>query len=111
MKFKKSHLVILVFFVFFIGATPEPKLSVVSAASGGVTLQCEANYCWQPQPEITFVDDQGNDIRAEEPKRGGNHTGCFNISRRVTLQTATNRFKFSSSLKNFDLPSCQRPIC
>ncbi|XP_053199170.1 butyrophilin subfamily 3 member A2-like [Scomber japonicus] len=73
-----------------VGASSEPKLSVVSAQSGGVTLQCEAN-CWLPQPEITFLDDQGNDISAEEPKRDQNHTGCYSVRRRVTVQTATNR--------------------
>ncbi|XP_062300801.1 butyrophilin subfamily 3 member A2-like [Scomber scombrus] len=73
-----------------VGAASEPKLTVVSAESGGVTLQCEAN-CWLPQPEITFLDDQGNDISAEEPKRDQNHAGCYSVRRRVTVQTATNR--------------------
>ncbi|XP_042257687.1 butyrophilin-like protein 9 [Thunnus maccoyii] len=73
-----------------VGAASEPKLSIVSAESGEVTLQCEAN-CWQPEPEITFLDDQGNNISAEDPKRDQNTSGCYTVRRRVTLQTATNR--------------------
>ncbi|XP_038588151.1 butyrophilin subfamily 1 member A1-like [Micropterus salmoides] len=68
----------------------EPKLSVISAESGGVTLQCEAD-CWLPEPELTFVDDQGNNIPAEAPKRDQDASGCYNVTQRVTLQHPTNR--------------------
>ncbi|XP_044197751.1 selection and upkeep of intraepithelial T-cells protein 6-like isoform X2 [Thunnus albacares] len=71
-------------------AVSEPKLSVVSAECGEVTLQCEADR-WQQEPEITFLDDQGNNISAENPKRHPDSRGFFTITRRATVQTTTNR--------------------
>ncbi|KAI3375973.1 hypothetical protein L3Q82_016506 [Scortum barcoo] len=71
-------------------AVSEPKLSVVSAESGGVTLQCEAN-CWLPKPEISLLDDQGNIIPAEEPRRVRDDSGCYILTRKVTLRDATKR--------------------
>ncbi|XP_070849849.1 butyrophilin subfamily 3 member A2-like [Chaetodon trifascialis] len=72
-----------------VGAVSEPKLSVVSAESAGVTLQCEVD-CWLPEPEIKFLDDQGNDILAHDPKRRQHASGCYTVTRRVTLQDATS---------------------
>ncbi|XP_031591152.1 butyrophilin subfamily 2 member A2-like [Oreochromis aureus] len=74
----------------FVGAVSEPKLSVVPDEGGGLTLQCEAK-CWFPQPLITFLDDQGNEISAEDPKRDDESQWCLTVTRRVTLQTATKR--------------------
>uniref|UniRef100_A0A3Q1FE78 Butyrophilin subfamily 3 member A2-like n=1 Tax=Acanthochromis polyacanthus TaxID=80966 RepID=A0A3Q1FE78_9TELE len=71
-------------------AVSEPKLSVVSAEKGGVTLQCEAG-CWLPKPEIKFLDHEGNEIPAEEPKRERDQSGCDTVRQRVTVQSATNR--------------------
>lgn len=68
---------------------------MVSAESGGVTLQCEAN-CWLQQPELKFQDDQGNDLPAEDPRRDQDASGCDTVRRRLTLQTATTRFLFST---------------
>ncbi|XP_039996724.1 butyrophilin subfamily 3 member A2-like isoform X2 [Xiphias gladius] len=73
-----------------VGAVSEPKLSVVSAESGGVTLQCEAS-CWLPEPEIKLLDDRGNEIPGEDPKRDQDARGCYTVRRRVTLRTATSR--------------------
>lgn len=72
-----------------VGAVSEPKLSVMSAEDGGVTLHCEAN-CWLPEPEIVFLDDQGKNIPADDPKRDEDARGCFTVRRRATLQDATN---------------------
>ncbi|XP_070786029.1 butyrophilin subfamily 3 member A2-like isoform X2 [Enoplosus armatus] len=71
-----------------VGAVSEPKLSVVSAEGAGVTLQCEAG-CWPLEPEVRFLDDQGNEIQADDPKR--NVSGCYTVTRRVTLQEANKR--------------------
>ncbi|XP_051285343.1 butyrophilin subfamily 3 member A2-like isoform X2 [Dicentrarchus labrax] len=73
-----------------VAAVSEPKLSVLSAESGGVTLQCKAS-CWLPEPEVQFLDDQGNNISAEDPKRDQNASGCYTVTQKVTLQDATNR--------------------
>ncbi|KAK5875566.1 hypothetical protein CesoFtcFv8_026636 [Champsocephalus esox] len=73
-----------------VGAVSEPKLSVVSAEDGKVTLQCEAD-CWFPKPEITFLDARGNIISDENTKTPiVLKRGCFNISGSVTVQ-AGNR--------------------
>ncbi|XP_034072004.1 butyrophilin subfamily 1 member A1-like isoform X2 [Gymnodraco acuticeps] len=73
-----------------VGAVSEPKLSVVSAEDGKVTLQCEAD-CWFPKPEITFIDAHGNIISDENPKTPIDFKrGCFNIRGSVTVQ-AGNR--------------------
>ncbi|KAM9335190.1 butyrophilin subfamily 3 member A2-like [Symphorus nematophorus] len=69
-------------------AVSKPKLSVVSAKSGRVTLQCEAN-CWPLEPNIEFLDEWGNNITADEPKRKGDTSRCYTVTR--TLQHATNR--------------------
>ncbi|XP_005951115.1 butyrophilin subfamily 3 member A2 isoform X2 [Haplochromis burtoni] len=74
----------------FVGAVSEPTLSIVPDVGGGLTLQCEAR-CWFPEPTIRFLDAQGNEISAEDPKRDKESLGCFTVKRRVTLQTATNR--------------------
>uniref|UniRef100_UPI0037E88BC4 butyrophilin subfamily 3 member A2-like isoform X3 n=1 Tax=Semicossyphus pulcher TaxID=241346 RepID=UPI0037E88BC4 len=70
-------------------AVSEPKLSAVPTEGGGMTLLCEAN-CWYLEPEMTFLD-RGNTINAEDPKSELDSRGCFNITRRATVQTATNR--------------------
>ncbi|XP_031160372.1 uncharacterized protein LOC116053402 [Sander lucioperca] len=69
-----------------VGEASEPKLSRVSVAGDGVTLQCEAN-CWFPKPEIMFLDVQGNVIRAEDTKTHLD-SRCFTATRRATVQTA-----------------------
>ncbi|XP_035531457.1 butyrophilin-like protein 9 isoform X2 [Morone saxatilis] len=76
----------------FVGAVSEPRLSVVPAVGGGggVTLQCEAN-CWFPEPEVTFLDHQGNSISTEDPKSNLDSRGCFTVTSRLTVQADTNR--------------------
>ncbi|XP_042368239.1 butyrophilin subfamily 1 member A1-like [Plectropomus leopardus] len=72
------------------GAVSEPKLLITSAEGGGVTLQCEA-ACWLPEPQITFLDDYGKIIPADEPKRHQDASGCFTVRRTLTLRDATKR--------------------
>ncbi|XP_073331041.1 butyrophilin subfamily 3 member A3-like [Pagrus major] len=72
-----------------VDAVSEPKLSAVPAVGGGVTLQCQAD-CWSLQPQITFLDDLGNSISAEEPRTHPDTRGCVTVTRRMTLQTYTN---------------------
>ncbi|XP_070786279.1 butyrophilin-like protein 2 [Enoplosus armatus] len=73
-----------------VGEVSEPVLSIVEFADAGVTLQCEAK-CWFPEPEITFLSEQGN-ISAENPRSDPDSRGCFNVKRRVTVQAAA-RFR------------------
>ncbi|KAK2863328.1 hypothetical protein Q5P01_002861 [Channa striata] len=72
-----------------VGTVSKPKLSVVSVECGGLTLQCEAGYSLL-EPEIMFLDDQGNKLPAEGPKRDAAGRGDYTVRRRLTLQSATN---------------------
>ncbi|XP_061566148.1 butyrophilin-like protein 2 [Cololabis saira] len=69
-------------------AVSEPKLTAVPDVTGYLTVQCGVEG-WLAEPEITFLDDQGNDIHAEKPERT-----APNISRKAKIQTATNRSGF-----------------
>lgn len=71
---------------------------MVLDAGDDVTLLCEAS-CWSPQPEITFVDAQGQNISAEDPQIDeDSRTRCFTATRRATVRTAS-RFSFSLMLR------------
>ncbi|XP_063317567.1 butyrophilin subfamily 3 member A2-like [Pelmatolapia mariae] len=82
---RRQEKTVIAILELFVGAVSEPKLSVVPDKGGGLTLQCEAK-CWFPQPLITFLDDQGKEISAEDPKRGDESQWCLTVTRRVTLQ-------------------------
>uniref|UniRef100_A0A3Q3AWM8 Erythroid membrane-associated protein-like n=1 Tax=Kryptolebias marmoratus TaxID=37003 RepID=A0A3Q3AWM8_KRYMA len=71
-------------------AVSEPKLTVVPSAGDGVLLQCKAE-CWSSEPTVMFLDDQGNEIKAKDPKRDEALARCFTVTRRATLQAGTNR--------------------
>uniref|UniRef100_A0A3Q2UMZ5 Butyrophilin-like protein 2 n=1 Tax=Fundulus heteroclitus TaxID=8078 RepID=A0A3Q2UMZ5_FUNHE len=74
--------------VLNVGAVSEPKLTVVPSTSG-VTLECTAQ-CWFPEPEITMLDDGGNEIIAGNPTRVS-ASECFTVTVRADVQTLTNR--------------------
>ncbi|KAM4537241.1 butyrophilin subfamily 1 member A1-like [Odontesthes bonariensis] len=71
-------------------AVSEPTLSVVSSAGGAVTVQCEAS-CWLPAPQMKLLDDGGNHVVSEEPKRERDAGGCYTTRQRVTIQSPTSR--------------------
>ncbi|PWA19860.1 hypothetical protein CCH79_00015894, partial [Gambusia affinis] len=74
-----------------VGATSKPELTVVpSTDGGGLTLECKAE-CWFPEPDITFHDDERNEIPAGKPTRGPNSRECFTVTRRAVVQTKINR--------------------
>uniref|UniRef100_A0A3P9ARM4 Ig-like domain-containing protein n=1 Tax=Maylandia zebra TaxID=106582 RepID=A0A3P9ARM4_9CICH len=74
----------------FVVAVSEPRLSVISAEGDAITLHCEAK-CWLPEPQVTFLDDNGKNIYGENPKGQQDARGCFTVTQRVTLQRATSR--------------------
>lgn len=77
----------------FVGAVPEPDLSIISVEGDEVTLQCEVVACL-PEPEIMFLNDKGDNISAENPRRYSSGE-CFNMTKRVTLPATTKRFNFN----------------
>lgn len=74
------------------GSVSEPKVTFVptSTADGGVTLECKAE-CWYPEPKIMLLDDEGNELKAENPTRTSVSTECFTFTRRANVQTLINR--------------------
>ncbi|KAK2863329.1 hypothetical protein Q5P01_002862 [Channa striata] len=72
-----------------VATVSDPELSVVSVDWGGLTLQCEVNYS-HSEPEIMFLDDQGNKLPAQDSKRDKDAGERFTVRRRMTLQSATN---------------------
>ncbi|XP_071379916.1 butyrophilin subfamily 3 member A2-like [Centroberyx affinis] len=71
-----------------------PIISITGIDSGGATLQCEVN-CWFgiSEPEITWLDDQGNPITAQPPRRDPDGSDCYTLRSTVTVEpTATNKF-------------------
>ncbi|MEQ2314819.1 hypothetical protein AMECASPLE_015887 [Ameca splendens] len=74
-----------------VGAVSEPELTFVPhSANGGVTLECTAEG-WYPAPEITLHDEEGNEMEDEEPRISWDSAGYYTVTRRGSLQTATNR--------------------
>ncbi|XP_069028369.1 butyrophilin subfamily 3 member A2-like [Embiotoca jacksoni] len=82
MDAEEVHMVELV-----VVAVSDPKLRIVRSEDGGVTLECEAR-CWQPQPDVRFLDDGGNDIPADDPERKEEAGGCLTTTR-VTRKSST----------------------
>ncbi|KAL3050965.1 hypothetical protein OYC64_001279 [Pagothenia borchgrevinki] len=70
-------------------AVPDPKISVMPLKEGGFTLECEAT-CWGSDAKINFLDENGKNLTADDPKKGYPR-GCFTVQRRVTLQEAASR--------------------
>ncbi|KAM3590242.1 uncharacterized protein V6R79_006423 [Siganus canaliculatus] len=72
----------------FVGSASEPKFLEFSIEADGVSLRCEAS-CWFPEPQMTFLDEQGKVINTEKSmteQREG--TGCFTVTGRITAQSA-----------------------
>ncbi|XP_030608913.1 selection and upkeep of intraepithelial T-cells protein 1-like [Archocentrus centrarchus] len=70
-------------------AVSEPKILLIPAEGGGLALHCEVG-CWLPEPRITFLDDKGKSISAENPSRDQDPRGCFTVTQRATLSRATS---------------------
>ncbi|KAM9425702.1 butyrophilin subfamily 1 member A1-like [Pholidichthys leucotaenia] len=86
----KRKLQIIATVDLIVGVVSDLNLRVVQSPGSGLTLECEAK-CWSPEPEVTFTDDQRNELSAEDSKRYKDDGGCFTVTRRMTLRTATNR--------------------
>nr|XP_012771744.2 butyrophilin subfamily 2 member A2 [Maylandia zebra] len=85
----------------FVVAVSEPRLSVISAEGDAITLHCEAK-CWLPEPQVTFLDDNGKNIYGENPKGQQDARGCFTVTQRVTLQRATSSITCRVHLQEFN---------
>ncbi|XP_059211317.1 butyrophilin-like protein 1 [Centropristis striata] len=73
-----------------VAALSDPELSVTAAEGGGVAALCEA-LCWLPVPQIDFLDERGNVVPAEQPKRDQDARGCFTVRRRAALLHVPHR--------------------
>ncbi|XP_038161175.1 selection and upkeep of intraepithelial T-cells protein 5-like isoform X2 [Cyprinodon tularosa] len=74
-----------------VGAVSEPQLSFVPP---GLTLECRAEG-WSPEPNITFLDASGNEMKAEPAHVALRPAGYFTVTRRLSLQTDTDRVNCS----------------
>lgn len=72
----KVHLVV--------ASSSDPKLSVVSEDTKGVTVGCEA-LCWEPAPLLTLLDNKGNRLTDTEPEQERDPRGCYNTKLNATL--------------------------
>uniref|UniRef100_A0A3Q2GMF1 Selection and upkeep of intraepithelial T-cells protein 5-like n=1 Tax=Cyprinodon variegatus TaxID=28743 RepID=A0A3Q2GMF1_CYPVA len=74
-----------------VGAVSEPQLLFVPL---GLTVECRAEG-WFPEPNITFLDASGNEMKAEPAHGALQPTGYFTVTRRLSLQTDTDRVNCS----------------
>ncbi|XP_029381681.1 butyrophilin subfamily 1 member A1-like [Echeneis naucrates] len=86
-KGKPGKPVVIKTLQLFVFTVSEPKLSLVTLAGDEVTIQCEAQ-CWMPEPQIAFLDDEGNNVSPENPKRQQESSGCFTVKSTATLRAA-----------------------
>lgn len=75
---------------YFTDWFPQIELSTVSDG-GNVILECQVT-CSLPLLEIHFLDDSGNNMTAEEPQRHKEAGGCYNVTRRMSLDDVNKRF-------------------
>ncbi|MEQ2243431.1 hypothetical protein ILYODFUR_007024 [Ilyodon furcidens] len=73
-----------------VASLSDPTLSVVSADSSGVTVECEA-LCWMPAPLMTVLDEDGNRLTDKEPKQEQDPKGCYNTKQNFILNNPVSR--------------------
>ena len=65
------------------------SLSSITGFRGGVVLQCESKG-WHPQPEVFWLDSEGNLLSAEPTKTVRGPDGLYTVSSRVTVEKRHN---------------------
>ncbi|XP_062301293.1 butyrophilin subfamily 1 member A1-like [Scomber scombrus] len=70
-----------------VGATSPPVVIIaeIDKSSGKVVLQCESKG-WYPQPEVFWLDGEGNLLSAEPTKTVRGPDGLYTVSSRVTVE-------------------------
>ncbi|XP_053199180.1 uncharacterized protein LOC128383609 [Scomber japonicus] len=77
-----------IFFVeLLVGAVSSPGISLVGTdrSSSVVVLQCESKG-WNPQPEVFWLDDEGNLLSAGPTETIRGPDGLYTVSSRVTVE-------------------------
>ncbi|XP_054483422.1 uncharacterized protein LOC129116655, partial [Anoplopoma fimbria] len=72
----------------FVGAAPEPSISIVEVTDVGVQLRCDVRGA-SPQPKLQWFNADGNVLPADEPQVSDR--GDVGLQATVT-STSTNRF-------------------
>ncbi|XP_047454131.1 butyrophilin-like protein 10 [Mugil cephalus] len=72
-----------------VGSVSTPIITVISNMSGRATLSCESRG-WYPEPEVLWLDAEGNLLSAGPPEtvRGPDH--LYTVSSRVTVDKRHN---------------------
>ncbi|XP_070786028.1 butyrophilin-like protein 2 isoform X1 [Enoplosus armatus] len=68
-----------------VGAVSTPIIEVSSDNSGRVVLQCESKG-WYPEPEVFWLDGEGNLLSAGPTETVGGPDGLYTVSSRVTVE-------------------------
>ncbi|XP_044197995.1 butyrophilin subfamily 2 member A2-like [Thunnus albacares] len=85
-KLYKEYFVELV-----VGAVSSPGISLVGIdrSSSGVILQCESK-CWNPEPEMFWLDGEGNLLSAGPTETVRGPDDLYTVSSRVTVEKRHN---------------------
>lgn len=75
----------------FVGAASSPVISLagVDRDRGGVVLQCESKG-WHPQPEVFWLDGEGNFLSAGPTETVRGPDDLYTVSSRVTVEKRHN---------------------
>ncbi|XP_034533038.1 butyrophilin-like protein 2 [Notolabrus celidotus] len=68
-----------------VGAVSSPVISGIKRSTGGLELQCESKG-WYPEPEVFWLDDNGNHLSAGPTKTFRGPDGLYTVSSRVTVE-------------------------
>ncbi|XP_074518049.1 butyrophilin subfamily 1 member A1-like [Halichoeres trimaculatus] len=76
-----------------VGAVSEPFIGISQNNSGDVALQCRCEG-WYPEPELMWLDGEGNPLPAENKDTFRHPDGLFSVSSRLTV-TQRNSHSFT----------------
>ncbi|XP_054483396.1 butyrophilin subfamily 3 member A2-like, partial [Anoplopoma fimbria] len=85
-KLNKSPTIQLV-----VGAVSSPVILVTESSSGGVLLQCEAKG-WYPEPEVVWLDGEGNPVPAGPAETLRGPDDLYTVSSKLTVEKRHSNF-------------------
>ncbi|KAF1380943.1 hypothetical protein PFLUV_G00169310 [Perca fluviatilis] len=85
-----------------VGAVSSPVISLAGTDKGGVVLQCESKG-WYPEPEVLWLDGEGNLLSAGPPETVRGPDDLYTVSSRVTVEKRhSNSFTCRVQQKNIN---------
>ncbi|KAI3375482.1 hypothetical protein L3Q82_003797 [Scortum barcoo] len=84
------------------GAASLPTIELVSNNSGSAVLRCKSKG-WYPEPEVLWLDGEGNLLSAGPPETVRGPDDLYTVSSRVTVEKRhSNRFTCRVQQKNIN---------